>query len=246
MAHTLAIVNRQNGVGKTTTALGIARALTRKNKKVLLVCMDPLSTIDSKTPATLQPRATLYECMMGRAKASDCIVTMPEGVDLLPATPSLVGYEIDALRNADRDIRLADVLDDLQSELASAPMSGNEYGGMYDHIIVDTPASLGTLTVNALVAATDVLIPLRCDYFASEGIGTLLTVIDVVQEEVNPELQLRGFLATHVDLHARSCGRNLTEIRKIYGDMLLPTYIPEGEGMEQSFDQLIDQLFSDE
>lgn len=232
MSRTITIVNSQEGVGKTTTAVGLSRALARKNNKVLLVDADPLSTLTVRLGIGASHGESLYSCLKGESRADTCIVGTAQGFDLMPGTLELVKFESEGLNLDRRDCRLSQALradDELQKH--------------YDYIIVDTPASMGLLTVNALVAAHEAIIPIRCDYFASNGLAALLGLIDNVRHQLNPQLELRGLLLTHVDMTSRAWQRNLDEITKVYADTLLPIPIVEGDGMDECYTRLANKLY---
>ncbi|MBQ4277162.1 MAG: AAA family ATPase [Bacteroidaceae bacterium] len=232
MSRTITIVNSQGGVGKTTTAVGLSRALARNNNKVLLVDVDPLTTLNQRLGAPPAQRPTVYECLMGESRAADCIAGTAWGFDLMPATVELVKFEAEGLNLDRRDTRLRQVLS------ADADIQMH-----YDYIIVDTPASMGLLTVNALAAAHEVIIPIRCNYFASNGLASLLAMISRVRQQLNPQLELRGLLLTHVDTELRAWQRNLDEITKVYADTLLPIPIVEGDGLDECYTELANKLY---
>lgn len=226
----VAIVNQQGGVGKTTTALCLSRVLACRGKKVLLIAADPLSDIAARLGLNVEDGKTLLECLLGSQTADDCISAADDCLDLIPCNPNLVGFEIEAMHREDRDLLMKRMLDGMAS--------------VYDFVIIDTPSSLGLLTVNALVATDDVVLPLRCDYFANEGMTRLLRLIDNVRDAFNPQLNLSGFVLTHVDERLRSTSRNIDELHRCYGSIMLNAQIAEGDGMMQSYERLTDELFA--
>ena len=236
MSRTIAIVNSQSKVGKTTTALGLARALARNKYKVLLIDDDPLSTLYMQLGYTPHASHTLEACLTGEQQPADCIIAVGADIDIMPCTIHLVQFEIDAMKcGTDRDSRLRQCIDRL--------LHGEGTNPSYDFVVIDTPASLGLLTVNALAAADEVIIPIRCDYFASEGLAAMLSLIDKVRHTHRPQLELRGMLITHVDTTSRAWRRNLDEMLKVYGDTVIPQPIVEGEGMDECYRQLATKLY---
>lgn len=227
--HTIALVNQHSGVGKTTSAMGLARVLSQVcRQRVLLVDADPLSSLASSLDLETAGRPLLDDCMARRATAAEAIVTVAEGLDVLPCSAGLVAFEVEAINLADREHVLRKVLD----TVAKA----------YDHIVIDTPASLGLLTVNAMTAADELIIPLRCDYFASEGMTELLSLVTKVRDGVNPDLSLRALLVTHVVGGSRYAQRNLAEIRKVYGPMVATAVIDEGGDLMACYQRLVEEL----
>ena len=213
--HTIALVNQNSGVGKTTSAIGLAQVLARVwHQRVLLVDADPLSSLTERFDVATAARPLLDDCMLGRATAHQC----------------LVGFELEAINRDNRAFVLRQVLEPLVQD--------------YDHIVVDTPASLGQLTVNALAAADELIIPLRCDYFASEGMAELLSFVTKIRAGINPALNLCTLLATHVIDGSRYAQRNMAEIRKVYGPLVADAVISEGGDMMKCYERLVEELKS--
>lgn len=229
--HTIALVNQHSGVGKTTSAIGLAQVLARVwRQRVLLVDADPLSSLTERLDVATAARPLLDDCMLGRATAHQCLVAVGDGIDLLPCSAGLVGFELEAINRDNRALVLRQVLEPLAQD--------------YDHIVIDTPASLGQLTVNALAAADELIIPLCCDYFASEGMAELLSFVTKIRAGINPALNLCTLLATHVIDGSRYAQRNMAEIRKVYGPLVADAVISEGGDMMKCYERLVEELKS--
>lgn len=200
MARIIAISNQKGGVGKTTTTINLGAYLARSGKKVLVVDMDPQANTSSGLG--LDKRAvesTIYEVLVGSASLESVLFSARiKGLYLAPALPRLAAAEVELVGAPEREYRLRRAL---------APVRG-----YYDYILLDCPPSLGLLTVNALTAATDVLVPVQAEYYALEGLGQLTSSIERVRRSLNPELNLLGILVTMNDSRtvlAREIGEEL-------------------------------------
>ena len=231
MGRIIAIVNHKGGAGKTTTATSLAETLADNKKKVLLVDLDPLSSLATRYPIESKAPYSLADCMEGRSSLDQCVCpTGTEGMMIALGNHNLIGFEITAMHQEDRESILSRQIDGLKAQ--------------YDYVLIDTPSSLGLLTMNALVAADEVLIPIKCDYTIFEGMAELLRTIDDVSNSLNGKLKIAGFLVTHVNPELRSTAVNLKEIRMCYGESVLHTLIPESEDLKDSFQALADELNS--
>ena len=210
----LAIANQKGGVGKTTTAISVAAALAALERRVLLVDFDPQGNttgglgVDKRALA-----ATVYGWLLGSAGFGETVRTTDLAfLSLLPSNRELVGAEVELVSADRREYRLAERLEPLRSE--------------FDYIFVDCPPSLGLLTVNALVAADGVLVPVQCEYLALEGVSELLSTVERVRESLNPRLQIAGILPTMWDDRTNLSRQVLEEIRRYFGEKVFRTVVP--------------------
>ena len=201
----VAVVNQKGGVGKTTTAVNLAASVAVAEVPTLLIDLDPQGNASSGVgvaPRTIT--RSVYECLIGTAKFEDIVVkTAVPNLDLLPATRDLVAVEVELVDEADRAIRLARVLANVA-----------ESGRHYEHIFIDCPPSLGLLTVNALVAATRVLVPLQGEYYALEGLTYLMDTIDRVKRGLNEQLELDGLVLTMFDPRSNLAQQVAEEVKR--------------------------------
>ncbi len=184
MARKISIVNQKGGVGKTTTAVNVGAALADHGHRVLIVDLDPQANATSGFGIDYrQIPHGVYEALAGSVPTVDAIrETGRDGIHVLPATPNLAGATVELVTVERREWRLADAI---------APVADR-----YDYILIDCPPSLGLLTVNALTAADEVLIPVQCEYFALEGLGQLLETIELVKQNLKTELRVLGVVLT--------------------------------------------------
>lgn len=213
MSRTIALANQKGGVGKTTTAINLAASLAALEKRVLIVDADPQSNatsgvgIDSK-----QVKVTVYDCLIDGVNPREAI--LPCSIDNLSVIPSnidLVGAEIEMLDRPEREKTLKKVLSVITAD--------------YDYILIDCSPSLGLLTVNALTAADSVIIPVQCEYFALEGLGKLLNTIKIIQTNLNPDLEIEGFLLTMYDSRLRLANQVVDEVTRHFQQMVFNTII---------------------
>jgi chromosome partitioning protein len=210
--HIIAVLNQKGGVGKTTTTINLAAYLSRNGRSVLICDMDPQGNTTSGLGTDKHKlESTLYDVLFSRADAAKTIKEVSgQGVFILPSNAELAGAEVELVQTQNREYMLKHVLDKLD----------------YDYILIDCPPSLGLLTVNALTAAHDVLIPVQAEYYALEGLSQLLSVITQVRQALNPNLNILGVVVTMFDKRTSLSDQVKSELDKHFGSKMFSTVIP--------------------
>lgn len=214
MAYIIAVANQKGGVGKTTTAVNLAAYLAHKGRYVLLVDLDPQGNATSSLGVDhRQLEKGLYEAVLGSVPVREVIVpTVVDGLKVAPATAALAGAAVEVMEMERPQFRLADALLEIRND--------------YDYIIIDCPPSLGPLTVNGLVAADRVLIPVQAEYFALEGVSQLLGTIGQVRDSLRPGLEVMGAVLTMYDPRNRLAGDVLNELKKFFPNRIFNSVVP--------------------
>jgi len=222
MARIICITNQKGGVGKTTTTVNLASCLAAIEKKTLLVDMDPQGNSTSGVGLDkTQCEPNIYHVLMGDAELLSALrPTEMKKLFCLPSNSHLTGAEVELVSMEEREVRLKKALATVEAD--------------FDYILIDCPPSLGFLTLNALVAAQSVLIPVQSEYYALEGLSSLVETVERVRESLNPDLRIEGALLTMYDSRTKLAGQVSEEVRKFFGEKVYNTVIPRNVQLSES------------
>lgn len=222
MGRIIAVASQKGGVGKTTTAINLGACLAQESRRVLIVDFDPQGNASSGLGINgNDPRLTTYDALIGQAEMRDVVLpTALANLDLSPTGQSLSGAEVELVGMMARETRLRSCLTSVRDS--------------YDYILIDSPPSLGLLTVNALTASDSVLIPLQCEYLALEGLTQLIGAIRLVQDHLNPGLRIEGVLLTMYDARLNLSKQVVDEARKFFSERVYRTMIPRSVKLSEA------------
>jgi chromosome partitioning protein len=222
MTLIFSFANQKGGVGKTTTAINLAAYLAAAGKKVLLVDIDPQANATSSLGLDKNRlSASIYEALIERVSLPRIIVHIDSaGLDLVPSAPALAGATVELVRLSERTSLLRKALGTVDGE--------------YDYVFIDSPPSLGILTVNALAATDGVIIPVQCEYLSLEGLGQLIHTINLVRRDLNPQLMIAGLIMTMYDVRTKIAQQVVDEVRKYFPAKVYSTIIPRNVRLSEA------------
>ena len=221
MGQTIACANQKGGVGKTTTVVNLASYLALAGDRILVIDLDPQGNATSGLGVARDRGTSVYDALIDGVPLSGLTTaTLVDGLTLIPSALELAGAEVELASVERREVRLADSLAELEDP--------------YDYVFIDCPPSLGLLTLNALTAADGMLVPIQCEYYAMEGLTSLLRTSQLVREELNPRLSLKGAVLTMYDSRTNLSADVAREVRRHLGDRVYDTVIPRSVRLSEA------------
>ncbi len=221
MGKIISIANQKGGVGKTTTSVNLSSCLALAGKKVLLIDADPQGNATSGCGGTKDVEKSTYDLIVNQEKLSNVVQsTAVENLEVCAANIDLAGAEVELVSQISRETKLKAVLE--------------KEKGNYDYILIDCPPSLGLVTLNALTASDSVLVPIQCEYYALEGLGQLMSTIDLVQKHLNPKLDIEGVVLTMYDARTNLSKQVIDEVKKYFKNKVYKTIIPRNVKLSEA------------
>ena len=221
MGRIISIANQKGGVGKTTTAINLSTVLAKRNKKTLLIDMDPQGNATSGIGIEKNLEKSTYNLLIEEDQIEEVILkTDIKNLDICPSTINLAGAEVELVSMMSREMRLKEKLESIKDN--------------YDYILIDCPPSLGLITLNAFTASNSVLIPVQCEYYALEVLGQLLNTVKLVKKHLNKDLEIEGALLTMFDTRTNLSKQVVDEVKRYFGDKVYKTVIPRNVKLSEA------------